>query len=185
MSRKGEESRELIVATAWEMVDELGVEQLLAGVSMRNIADRMGLSPSTVSYHFAGPEDLARGMIESMIASIDLTPLEALVEIMGTIDSDMELVDMVRTSTQADWDALAERIERGVTARMLAQAGPMLENSLQTLVAPLIEQAAVQIAHDLHDVFSHLVQDLVARAVAEELALLQARDDEPAPPDSH
>ena len=106
MSRKGEESREQIVATAWEMVDELGVEQLLAGVSMRNIADRMGLSPSTVSYHFAGPEDLARGMIESMIASIDLTPLEALVEIMGTIDSDMELVDMVRTSTQADLDAL-------------------------------------------------------------------------------
>ncbi len=87
--------------------------------------------------------------------------------------------------SQADWDALAERIERGVTARMLAQAGPMLENSLQTLVAPLIEQAAVQIAHDLHDVFSHLVQDLVARAVAEELALLQARDDEPAPPESH
>jgi hypothetical protein len=87
--------------------------------------------------------------------------------------------------TQADWDALAERIERGVTGRMLAQAGPMLENSLQTLVAPLIEQAAVQIAHDLHDVFSHLVQDLVARAVAEELALLQARDDAPAPPESH
>ena len=87
--------------------------------------------------------------------------------------------------SQADWDALAERIERGVTARMLAQAGPMLENSLQTLVAPLIEQAAVQIAHDLHDVFSHLVQDLVARAVAEELALLQAREDEPAPPESH
>jgi hypothetical protein len=43
----------------------------------------------------------------------------------------------------------------------------------------------VQIAHDLHDVFSHLVQDLVARAVAEELALLQARDDAPAPPESH
>ena len=106
MSRKGEESREQIVATAWAMVDELGVEQLLAGVSMRNIADRMGLSPSTVSYHFAGPEDLARGMIESMVTSIDLSPLEALVEILGDVEGEFELVDLVRASTQADWDAL-------------------------------------------------------------------------------
>jgi hypothetical protein len=59
---------------------------------------------------------------------------------------------------------------------MLEQAGPMLEASLQSMVAPLIEQAAVQIAQDLHDAFSHLVRDLVARAVAEELALLQARE---------
>lgn len=71
---------------------------------------------------------------------------------------------------------LAARIEHGVTSRMLEQAGPMLEASLQSMVAPLIEQAAVQIAQDLHDAFSHLVRDLVARAVAEELALLQARE---------
>jgi hypothetical protein len=71
---------------------------------------------------------------------------------------------------------LAARIEHGVTSRMLEQAGPMLEASLQSMVAPLIEQAAVQIAQDLHDAFSHLVRDLVARAVAEELALLQAHE---------
>ena len=71
---------------------------------------------------------------------------------------------------------LAARIEHGVTSRMLEQAGPMLEASLQSMVAPLIEQAAVQIAQDLHDAFSHLVRDLVARAVAEELVLLQARE---------
>jgi hypothetical protein len=59
---------------------------------------------------------------------------------------------------------------------MLEQAGPMLEASLQSMVSPLIEQAAVQIAQDLHDAFSHLVRDLVARALAEELALLQSRD---------
>jgi hypothetical protein len=83
------------------------------------------------------------------------------------------------SASRPDARALAElaaRIEHGVTSRMLEQAGPLLEASLQSMVAPLIEQAAVQIAQDLHDAFSHLVRDLVARAVAEELALLHARD---------
>ncbi len=82
----------------------------------------------------------------------------------------------VREPEPHEWAELAARIEHGVTSRMLEQAGPMLEASLQSMVSPLIEQAAVQIAQDLHDAFSHLVRDLVARALAEELALLQARD---------
>lgn len=89
----------------------------------------------------------------------------------------------IREPEPHEWAELAARIEHGVTSRMLEQAGPMLEASLQSMVSPLIEQAAVQIAQDLHDAFSHLVRDLVARALAEELALLQARDPSSAPHD--
>ncbi len=89
----------------------------------------------------------------------------------------------VREPEPHEWAELAARIEHGVTSRMLEQAGPMLEASLQSMVSPLIEQAAVQIAQDLHDAFSHLVRDLVARALAEELALLQTRDPSSAPDD--
>ncbi len=75
-----------------------------------------------------------------------------------------------------NWSALAARVETGITERMLTNAGPMLDASIDSMLGNLLERAGAQLAQDLHDVFSHLVRDLVARAVAEELALLQARD---------
>ncbi|MBP8307993.1 MAG: hypothetical protein KAY46_12060 [Burkholderiaceae bacterium] len=84
-----------------------------------------------------------------------------------------------------DWAALAARVETSVTERMLLHAGPMLDASLDNMLTTLLQRAGAQLAHDLHDVFSHLVRDLVARAVTEELTMLHARslrsDSPPAP----
>ena len=84
-----------------------------------------------------------------------------------------------------DWAALAARVETSVTERMLLHAGPMLDASLDSMLTHLLQRAGAQLAQDLQDVFSHLVRDLVARAVTEELTMLHARsmqsDAPPAP----
>ena len=74
-----------------------------------------------------------------------------------------------------DWAALAARVETSVTERMLLHAGPMLDASLDNMLTHLLQRAGAQLAQDLHDVFSHLVRDLLARAVTEELTMLHAR----------
>ena len=61
-------------------------------------------------------------------------------------------------------------------------SGPMLDASLDSMLTNLLQRAGARLAQDLHDVFSHLVRDLVARAVTEELTLLHARSLQPDSP---
>lgn len=88
---------------------------------------------------------------------------------------DPEPEPAVPAFSDEDWAALAARVETSVTERMLLHAGPMLDDSLDSMLTNLLQRAGAQLAQDLHDVFSHLVRDLVARAVTEELTMLHAR----------
>lgn len=98
---------------------------------------------------------------------------------------DPEPEPAVPAFSEEDWAVLAARVETSVTERMLLHAGPMLDDSLDSMLTNLLQRAGAQLAQDLHDVFSHLVRDLVARAVTEELTMLHARslhsDSPPAP----
>ncbi len=80
-----------------------------------------------------------------------------------------------------DWAALAARVETGVTERLLSSAGPLLDEALARMLGNLFERATAQLALDLRDVYAHLVRDLVARTVADEVAALRAREDPAAP----
>ena len=62
-TRKGEAARDRILAAAWDEIDDLGVEQLLAGVSIRDVAARAGVAPSSVTYHFGTTAEVRRGAI--------------------------------------------------------------------------------------------------------------------------
>jgi len=96
-----------IVEAAWRVVDRQGVVQLLAGVSLRDIADEIGISASTISYHFDGQEGLAWAMIESLVDARDLEPLRALTEVLRAEPGTVDPSELVRGAAQADWDELS------------------------------------------------------------------------------
>ena len=83
---------------------------------------------------------------------------------------------------------IAARLESRVAARMLAQAGPLLEAAIETTVPMMLERLTLQLSDDLHANIAQIIREVVTQAVAEELALLQAREpnpsgaDQPAPP---
>jgi len=95
---------------------------------------------------------------------------------------DPEPEPTVPAFSDEDWASLAARVETSVTERMLLHAGPMLDASLDSMLTNLLQRAGAQLAQDLQDVFSHLVRDLVARAVTEELTMLHARSLQSDPP---
>jgi AcrR family transcriptional regulator len=61
-------SRESIVVTALALMDEHGVEWF----SMRKLAQRLGVSPQALYWHFAGKDELCRAVVEVARRDIDL-----------------------------------------------------------------------------------------------------------------
>jgi AcrR family transcriptional regulator len=66
---KGEETRRRIVWAAWELTSRCGAEQLLGGLSLRDVAAEAGMSPSALTYHFPTMRDLAMGMVDELVQS--------------------------------------------------------------------------------------------------------------------
>jgi AcrR family transcriptional regulator len=61
-------SRESIVTTALALLDEHGVEWF----SMRKLAQRLGVSPQALYWHFADKDELCRAVVEFARRDIDL-----------------------------------------------------------------------------------------------------------------
>jgi len=118
MSRSRESARRAIIEAAWRLVDRRGVVQLVAGVSVRDIAEEIGISPSTVSYHFGSQEGLAWAMIDSLVEERDLEPLRVLTEMLGSDSIGLDASELVRLAAQGDWDELV-RPESAVFERRL------------------------------------------------------------------
>ncbi|MDH6576110.1 TetR/AcrR family transcriptional regulator C-terminal domain-containing protein [Kitasatospora sp. MAP5-34] len=66
-------SRELIARAALELVDEHGAD----GLTMRALADRLGVKAASLYNHVSGKDELLDGLAELVNAEIDLSPLEA------------------------------------------------------------------------------------------------------------
>jgi len=61
-------SRDRVLRAAVELADEAGIEAL----SMRNLAQRMGVVPMALYKHVASKEELLDGMVDVIVADIDL-----------------------------------------------------------------------------------------------------------------
>lgn len=107
MAKSKDAAKAAIVEAAWRVVDRQGVVQLLAGVSLRDIAEEIDISASTISYHFDGQEGLAWAMIESLVDARDLEPLRALTEVVHAEPGTIDPSELVRAAAQADWDELS------------------------------------------------------------------------------
>jgi TetR/AcrR family transcriptional regulator, tetracycline repressor protein len=69
-TQRGFLSRELIVREASALLDERGPGAL----SMRRLADRLGVAPNAIYTHVRGKADLIDGLIDQVYAGIDLDP---------------------------------------------------------------------------------------------------------------
>jgi TetR/AcrR family tetracycline transcriptional repressor len=68
--QRGFLSRELIVQEALALLDEQGPGAL----SMRRLADRLGVAPNALYTHVRGKADLIDGLIDQVYADLDLDP---------------------------------------------------------------------------------------------------------------
>ncbi|MEV4612682.1 TetR/AcrR family transcriptional regulator C-terminal domain-containing protein [Kitasatospora sp. NPDC049258] len=65
-------SREIIARAALELIDGSGAE----GLTMRALADRLGVKAASLYNHLAGRDELLDALAELVNEEIDLTPLE-------------------------------------------------------------------------------------------------------------
>ncbi len=65
--RPRSDTRERIISVALELFAEQGYEQ----TSLREIADRLGVTKAALYYHFKTKDDIVHGIVESMAAPID------------------------------------------------------------------------------------------------------------------
>ncbi|MFC9331131.1 TetR/AcrR family transcriptional regulator [Kitasatospora sp. NPDC057015] len=61
------DTRERIIRVALELFSEQGYEQ----TSLREIADRLGVTKAALYYHFKTKDDIVHGIVDSMAAPID------------------------------------------------------------------------------------------------------------------
>ncbi|MBU6215374.1 MAG: TetR family transcriptional regulator [Acidobacteria bacterium] len=119
MPQRSEDARASIVAAAWRLADRRDVSQILAGVSFRDVARELGMSASTISYHFSGPSDLAWAMLDALVDDIDLEPLRVLTEVLRAEDVPSDVASLVRAATQADWEVLATEESAAFERRLM------------------------------------------------------------------
>lgn len=62
-------TRARIISVALELFSEHGYEK----TSLREIADRLGVTKAALYYHFKTKDDIVHGIVESMVAPIDET----------------------------------------------------------------------------------------------------------------
>jgi AcrR family transcriptional regulator len=68
--QRGHLSRDLIIHKAFALLDEQGPSAL----SMRRLADHLGVAPNALYTHVRGKADLIDGLIDQVYAGIDLDP---------------------------------------------------------------------------------------------------------------
>jgi len=117
--QRSEDARASIVAAAWRLADQRDVSQVLAGVSFRDVARELGISASTISYHFSGPSDLAWAMLDALVDDIDLEPLRVLTEVLRAEDVPSDVASLVRVAAQADWEVLATEESAAFERRLM------------------------------------------------------------------
>ena len=119
-TRKGEAARDRILAAAWDEIDDLGVEQLLAGVSIRDVAARAGVAPSSVTYHFGTTAELAAAMADWLLERSTMAPLTDLEGVEDVIlDHAGNLADGIRLASDLNWARLTSDEEQRFARRIM------------------------------------------------------------------
>lgn len=82
--------------------------------------------------------------------------------------------DLPASLDDVDWSALSRQVQDNVLERLMRRSEALFEQSLRGTLDAVIERAAAQLRLELQGAVSQLTRDVVARAVAEELARVQA-----------
>jgi hypothetical protein len=82
--------------------------------------------------------------------------------------------DLPARLADVDWATLARQVQDNVMERLMRRSEALLEQSLRGTLDTVIGRATEQLQADLQGAISQLTREVVARAVAEELARVQA-----------
>lgn len=63
-------TRDKVIAGAVELADEIGIDPL----TIRKLADHLGVKPMAIYHHVANKEEIIDGMVDQVFAEIDLPP---------------------------------------------------------------------------------------------------------------
>jgi AcrR family transcriptional regulator len=134
---KGEDTRRRIIHAAWELSSRRGIEQLLCGVSLREVAAEAGMSPSALTYHFPTMRDLALGMTGAFVDSLSPIATDSVVDELGREEAG-SLSETLREAATANWAVLTSdheveferRLTRCYSATGSAADGPEVTHEL-------------------------------------------------------
>jgi AcrR family transcriptional regulator len=124
-TRRGEAARARIIEATRTALAARGAEQLLGGLSLREIARCAGMSPATVTYHFPSMRELALALVEDQCRDLSTLPVDAVADALEVARSE-GLGAMVRVAAQANWDMLTTPEEERLfleESRAIAAAG--------------------------------------------------------------
>lgn len=102
---KGAATRRRILDAAWDLSDARGAEALLAGVTLRQVADSVDMAPSAVAYHFPTMRELGVAMVEHLADSMSPLPVAAVDALLDEHAGD-GLSSAVRAAAAANWQIL-------------------------------------------------------------------------------
>ena len=77
--------------------------------------------------------------------------------------------------TQADWDRLERRIAERILQQLQARVDFVLQQCIKDSMAEVLQKALAGLTHDLREGLHQTLDKLITRAVAQELAHLQAQ----------
>lgn len=83
----------------------------------------------------------------------------------------------VRELDDAAWQTLEDHLIARVLDRLQERIALVLEDQVRSNMAPVLEHVIARIGADLHAGLQHTVEQVVARAVSEELEHLKSRGD--------
>jgi AcrR family transcriptional regulator len=131
-TRKGEAARARIIEAAWDAVDDRGVEHVLAGVTLRQVAERAGVSPSSVTYHFDSLEALADAMVSWLFDQLSDFPVDVVEQ--TVLAQSNGLAGAIRGACALNWQRLTSpdqvRFMRRLM-RLLAGTGSAVDGARQ------------------------------------------------------
>ncbi len=109
-TRKGEAAKRRIVDAAWELSDRRGVEALLGGVTLRQIAREVEMTPSAIGYHFPSMRDLAFAMVERHVelgaATETVFSVQAHLDGLAEEFARNDVASLVFAAARSNWAAL-------------------------------------------------------------------------------
>ncbi|MBS1838126.1 MAG: TetR family transcriptional regulator [Actinobacteria bacterium] len=117
LGQVGDGARAAIIEATWAERDSLDASQLVAGMSLRRIADAAGVSPGTVRYHFPTMRDLGLAMADSLLAGMSLLPIEETAEGLALLGTE-GIATAARTAAQTNWELLSVPDEREFEGRV-------------------------------------------------------------------
>jgi AcrR family transcriptional regulator len=104
-TRRGELARSRIMEATRTALSERGAEQLLGGLSLREIARAAGMSPATVTYHFPTMRELAIALVEDQFTGLPSLPVDAIASALELAQRE-GLGAMARAAAQTNWEWL-------------------------------------------------------------------------------